>query len=138
MTWNNENSEIISINGSYTGTSLVQIYLPLTGTTNESTTATDADVTFLSNSKTVKILSVNFMTTSAMGATVFTILANGSTIGTKTVTIDTTDVVFRIDFETELDSGTNETLLNEIGVGVNPATAGSVQNFSVVIERNLF
>ena len=137
MNWNNENSEIITINGRYTGTATTLVFLPLTGTTIEPTSGTNADATLVSNEKVGRVLSVNFMTNSEMGSTDFTVVDNGSVVGTKTVDIDTTGVIFRIDFTTGMNSGTNE-FSDQVSIGVNPTTGGSTNIFSVTIERGLF
>jgi len=139
MTWNTENSEIVGISGRYTGTATTLIFLPLTGTTIEPTSSTNPDATLVSNGKTSRLLSVNFMTDSAMGLTAFTLDEAGSTIATKTVDIDTTDIIYRIDFTIGTDSAsdTNE-FTGNVSIGVNPTTGGSTNLFSVVFERGLF
>lgn len=137
MTWNNKTSDIIAINGSYTGTSLDVVYIPLAGSTTEAIDPEDVNVNFHGNSKTGRVLSINFMTDSVMGLTDFTIVLDGTLIGTKTVNINTADIIYNIKFSEGMDSGTNE--FNDfVAIGVNPATAGSSQVYSVVFEMGLF
>jgi len=139
MTWNTDNSEIVAINGSYVYTGTSTRYLPLTGTTTESSSSINADVTLIGNGKTSLLLSVNFMTDSVMGLTAFTLREAGSLIATKTVNINTADIVYRVDFTngTDSSSDTNE-FTGDVSIGVNPTTAGSTNLFSVVFERGLF
>ena len=139
MNWNDENSEIVDINGAYVYTGTDIMYIPLTGTTAEQATSTHADVTLVSNGKTSRLISINFMTTSVMGLTAFTLDEGGSTIATKTVDIDTADIVYRIDFTigTDSPSDTNE-FTGNASIGVNPTSGGADNNFSIVFERGLF
>ena len=138
MTWNNKNSEIVGINNRYTGTATTLIYLPLTGTSIEQVTI-ETDNKYPGNTKTSRLLSISFMTNSVMGVTAFTLLEDGSTIATKTVDIDTADIVYRVDFTIGMDnpSDTNE-FTGQTVIGVNPTTGGSTNLFSIVFERGLF
>ena len=139
MRWNNENSEIVSINGSYTSTITDLRYIPLTGTTNEQVSSTAPDSTIILNGKIGRLVSINFKTNSVMGLTAFTLDELGVTIATKTVDINSVDIVHRIDFTigTDSPSDTNEYTGN-VSIGVNPTTGGNSQIFSVVFERGLF
>lgn len=136
MTWNTENSEIIGINGGYVNTGTVLVYIPLTGTIDENT-STHPNNSFLGNGKVSRVLCFEIMTDSVMGSTVIGIVDGGVEVGTKTVNINATDTLFKVDFTEGMDSGTNE-FSDRVRISVNPATGGSSQNFSVVIERGLF
>jgi len=137
MTWNNNISELVTVNGRYSGTSTSVVYMPLSGTTNESTTSNDDEAIVLVSGSNNKALSLNFMTDTIMGSTVFTLVDNGSLVGTKTVNISTADIIYRIDFTNNLDSGTN-VFTDRLAIGVNPTNAGNTQLFSLLIERGLF
>ena len=139
MTWNTENSEIVAINGYCVSTSTANFYLPLTGGTEESSSEGGSFVSYTPNGKTGRILSINVLPSTTMGATIITFYDRNqaATFGTKTVTIGTGLNI--IDFTTGMGSGTNEfDGEGSILVGLNPATGGTTILFSVLFERNIF
>ena len=142
MTWNTENSEIVAINGVYVSTSTSKVRIPLAGSTAEAVGHTDVVVRYLPNNKKGRLLSINFMTDSVMGETVFELFESegAGAIGTVTENISVADVIYRIDFPSRLDAGGTAEFDgdNPIVIGVTPTTAGSTQIFSVVFERSLF
>jgi hypothetical protein len=128
--------ETICINNKYTSSSTSVVYVPLVASSSEDTDPVSPKVTLPSNGKRGRVLCFNIMTNSAMGETDITIRDNGSLVGTKTVDIDTADIVFRVDFTKGMDSGTNE-YSDQVAIGVNPTTGGDVNIFSVAFERDL-
>jgi len=140
MTWNTENSEIVAINGAYayTGTDLRQI--PLAGTTTEAGFTNQSGVAYIPNNKPGQVLSLMIKSTTAMDSTVFTISLDGvGVIGTKTVDIDASDTLFKIDFMLGMNTGTNDfSGENPVSIAVTPTTGGGTITFSALFERGLF
>ena len=133
-----QNSEIVFINGRYTGTATTLVYAPLTGSTIENASPTNSDVVYINNGKPGRLVSVSILTNGTMGSTTFTLYNStaGAVLGTLVFNLASSDTLYNVDFTNGMTTGTN--LFNsDIAIGINPATAGNSQRFSVVLERGL-
>jgi len=142
MNWNTKVAEIVGISGGYEYTGTETRYIPLVGTKDEEPDSFDSDATFNGNNNISRLLTFNFMTDSVMGVTVFTLVLDQPTpliIATKTVNIDTANIIYKLDFTTGLEgaSDTNE-FSDLVSIGINPTTGGSSNNFSAIFEVGLF
>ena len=126
------------IAGSYTGTSTSVVYMPLVGSTAESTSSTNENVNFVppNNGRLVSISAYSNASVDP-GSTVITLVHNGvGTIGTKTFNF-TEGELNTFDFSTGLDSGVNYWNIADgttLAVGINVTSSLDTVNFYLKFE----